>query len=350
MPVDRQVFLRYQILNKCFRNKFREYTIDDLVEECNKALFDEYGYSCGVSKRTVQNDIAILQLPPYNISLEENLKKGNKRLYRYQDTNFTLPLFRMNDEERNKIDDAINVLKQFEGEPQYDWASTFLMQIEGGLFNEDTTPVVTFQSNPDLIGLHHFNDLLRAITTKRVLKLCYTPYGKDTISAKIYPYHLMQYNDRWYLIAQVIGFQSYSHYALDRIDSFEEIALPYKEADIDFTEYFDDVIGVTVPDTDCETIVMRISKPRFEYIRTKPLHLTQRIKEEKDNYAIITINVKINKELESIILSFGDDIEVLAPESFRDKIASTTQAMNNNYLNNEENLHRKSLLLQQINK
>ncbi len=35
MPVDKQVLLRYQVLNKCFRNRYREYTIDDLVDECN---------------------------------------------------------------------------------------------------------------------------------------------------------------------------------------------------------------------------------------------------------------------------------------------------------------------------
>jgi hypothetical protein len=38
MPVDKQVLLRYQVLNRCFRNRYREYTIDDLVDECNKAL------------------------------------------------------------------------------------------------------------------------------------------------------------------------------------------------------------------------------------------------------------------------------------------------------------------------
>ena len=57
MPVDKQVMLRYQVLNKCFRNRYREYTIDDLVDECNKALrrMDK----SDVSKRTIQNDINI---------------------------------------------------------------------------------------------------------------------------------------------------------------------------------------------------------------------------------------------------------------------------------------------------
>ena len=168
MPVDRQVLLRYQVLNKCFRNRYREYTIDDLVDECNKALrrMDKPD----VSKRTIQNDIATLETD-YGIRLIENLKKGRQRLYRYTDTDYTLRLFRMNDKDRDKIEAAIYVLKDYEGEPLYDWARTLLMQIEGGLLSEETSPVVSFQSNPDLKGISHFAELLHAIITKRVLRL-----------------------------------------------------------------------------------------------------------------------------------------------------------------------------------
>ena len=332
MPVDKQVLLRYQVLNKCFRNRYRDYTIDDLVDECNKALrrIDKPD----VSKRTVQNDINILEAD-YGILLNDKLRLGKKRIYRYVDTNYTIPLFRINDEERHKLQDAIRVLEHFEGEPTYDWARTLLMQIEGGLFDEDTSPVVTFQSNPDLKGISYFSELLQAILTKRVLKLKYTPYGKDTQTINVYPYHLKQFNDRWYLIAQTIGYQSYAHYALDRIDSFEEIALPYKESEVDFSEYFDDVIGVTVPDVDAEDIVIKVTAKRFNYIRTKPLHLSQRIIEDTEGYAIISINVKVNKELESLILSFGEDMEVIAPVSFRDRIAEKIQATNKKYTDNK---------------
>ena len=38
MPVDKQVQLRYEVLNKCFRDLYRDYTIDDLVDACNKAM------------------------------------------------------------------------------------------------------------------------------------------------------------------------------------------------------------------------------------------------------------------------------------------------------------------------
>ena len=333
MPVDRQVLLRYQVLNRCFRNRYREYTIENLLEECNKALRNQDKPE--VSKRTIQNDITTLETD-YGIRLQENLKKGRQRLYRYCDTDYSLPLFRMNDKDRNKIEEAIYVLQDYEGEPLYDWARTLLMQIEGGQLSEETSPVVSFQTNPDLKGISYFSDLLQAILTKRVLKLRYTPYGKDTQTVNVYPYHLKQFNDRWYLIAQAQGFDPYAHYALDRIDSFEEVALPYKEAEVDFSEYFDDVIGVTVPDVDAEDIVIKVTGKRFNYIRTKPLHLSQRIVEEVEDYAIISINVKVNKELESLILSFGDDMEIISPASFRDRIAEKIQAMNQRYLKRKD--------------
>ena len=328
MPVDKQVLLRYQVLNRCFRNRYRDYTIDDLVNECNKAL-RRIGKS-DVSKRTIQYDINILEAD-YGIELDEKLKAGRQRLYRYVDTNYSIRLFHINDEERHKLQDAIRVLEYFEGEPTFDWARTLLMQIEGGLFTSDSTPVVSFQSNPDLKGIDLFGKLLQAIIKKRVLKIKYAPFGKDSYTERIYPYHLKQFNDRWYLIAQAVGYDTFGHYALDRIEEFEEISLPYKESDVDFEEYFDDVIGVTVPDVESEDIVIKVTGKRYNYIRTKPLHLSQRIIEEAEDYAIISINVKVNKELESLILSYGDDIEVLAPDSFRTRIADKIKVMNQRY-------------------
>lgn len=329
MPVDKQVLLRYQVLNKCLRNRYREYTIDDLVNECNKALraidMPE------ISKRTIQYDIEKLQCSPYNIRLNENLKRGKQKLFRYKDTTFTLPLFQVNDEERNKIEDAIYVLKRFEGDPLFDWVRTLLMEVEGGLLNEDTSPVVTFQNNPDLKGLDHFNELLAAISTKRVLKLQYIPFEKDAISLNVYPYHLKQYNDRWYLIACSVDFERCGIYPLDRIEEFHEVALPYKDSDIDFEEYFDDVVGVTVPDGEPIDITIKVMKESAGFVVTKPIHLSQRVIERGDDCIIITINVKPNYELDSKILSFGPNMEVLSPESYRMHIGEKIKVMNQLY-------------------
>lgn len=333
MPVDKQVRLRHQVLNKCFRDLYRNYTIDDLVEACNAAL--RRADKPEVSKRTIQNDIATMETE-YGIRLDENLISGRKRVYRYYDTNYTLPEFQMNDDDRYKIQAAVNVLEDYAGEPILDWARTLLMQIESGVFGSDSSSVVSFQSNPDLKNISLFGDLLKAIINKKVLKLEYAPFGKDSYSERVFPYFLKQFNDRWYLIAQAVGYYTYGHYALDRIERFEEIDMPYKESEVNFEEYFDDVIGVTVPERlEPVDVVMRVSNNRFHYINTKPLHLSQRIVSKENNFTTIAINVKINRELISQILSFGSDIEVIAPANLRAEIKKIVSAMGYTYHVNE---------------
>ena len=93
--------------------------------------------------------------------------------YRYYDTSYTLPQFQMDDGDRFKIQAAVNVLENYEGEPVLDWARTLLMQIGSGVFGSDSSSVVSFQSNPDLKGITLFGELLKAIINKKVLKIEY---------------------------------------------------------------------------------------------------------------------------------------------------------------------------------
>ena len=152
---------------------------------------------------------------------------------------------------------------------------------------------------------------------------------------------MKQYNDRWYLIAQAIGFDGYSNYALDRIEEFEEIALPYKEPEINFSDYFDDVVGVTILECDAEDIIIKVYKASMSFVLTKPIHLSQRIIKKSDEFAVISINVKPNYELDSKILSFGSNMEVLSPMTYRNHLFEKIQAMNQIYTNDAENLHSK---------
>ena len=86
-------------------------------------------------------------------------------------------------------------------------------------------------------------------------------------------------------------------------------------------------------------VILSVSNSRYNYIKTKPLHLTQRKLGEDKAYTRISINVKINKELIALLLSFGSDIEVLAPVSLREEIAQKIHAMSGKYSNDAENLH-----------
>ena len=61
MATNKHASIRYIALDKCFSNFGRMYFIEDLVEACNKALYDYTGVDDGVKKRQLYEDINFMQ-------------------------------------------------------------------------------------------------------------------------------------------------------------------------------------------------------------------------------------------------------------------------------------------------
>ena len=84
---------------------------------------------------------------------------------------------------------------------------------------------------------------------------------------------------------------------------------------------FRDIIGVSIPeDGVVEEIQLKFTAQQAKYIQTKPLHPSQHVLEETREYTIFTFRLMQNYELESLILSFGERVEVLRPEGLREKV------------------------------
>jgi predicted DNA-binding transcriptional regulator YafY len=64
-------------------------------------------------------------------------------------------------------------------------------------------------------------------------------------------------------------------------------------------------------------VVLKFDPERFPYAVSKPIHHSQKILSEKD--CILQIEVRPNKELESVIFSYFPHVEVLAPASLREE-------------------------------
>lgn len=109
--------------------------------------------------------------------------------------------------------------------------------------------------------------------------------------------------------------------ALDRIQHVSLANVPYKaNTSIDFGHFFDDIVGVSIPydDVKKETVILRFTPARFPYVTSKPIHKSQVVINEED--CTVSLEVKPTRELEQQILSFGADVEVLSPESYRNQI------------------------------
>ena len=161
---------------------------------------------------------------------------------------------------------------------------------------------------------------------RSAIKINYHTYKSgQVIEGVIHPYYLKEYNQRWFLFALNDEYRNISTYALDRIETIGKTSIQFiPNTDIDFSHYFDNVIGVSVKsDKTPQTVKIWVDKEQLPYTLSKPLHKTQSVIEEnEDGSAVIAIKVIPNFELEQLLLSFGERFEILYPTSLREKISA----------------------------
>jgi len=316
--------LRYHTLDRCFRNPGKRYYIEDLVDACNESLW-EFDPDCdGIKKRQLYNDIIFMESPQgFSIPLEK-LKDGKRFYYRYEDSNFSISNQPINELEAEQLKSAMLVLSRFKGLPQFGWVNELLPKLDQTFkLSHQSQEIISFDNNEFLMGKEHISALFNAILYKQALKISYQSFKSDEPNSIIFhPYHLKQFNNRWFLFGLQNDYKNLTNLALDRIKSIEhskEKYLPNNE--INFEEYFEDIIGVTKNEGQVlSKIVLLANSTLSPYIKTKPLHGSQTKIEDNDDGYKFSIEVIPNFELEKLIMSYGEDIKVIEPKDFKQKI------------------------------
>jgi predicted DNA-binding transcriptional regulator YafY len=334
MSINKNALIRYQVLDRCFRNPGRIYFWEDLLEECNRVLIDFDPKNEGIQRRQLYDDIRFMESEAgWSIPLER-IRYGRRVYYRYEDLSFSINNQPLNDSEAEQIKSALQIFSRFSGTPQFEWVNEMIPMLESkfGLIKRNRE-VISFESNIDLRGLHFLTPLFNAIVNERVLKVTYKDF-KSTNPYEIFyhPYYLKQYNNRWF----VFGLNADNKVpnwtlALDRIESVTETAQEFTQSDIDWEDYFYDLVGVSQSkDVQLQEIILMFSAEVAPYVITKPVHPSQRHKYMSEGLQV-KINVMPNVELEQLILSFGEQVKVVSPQNFQDRIAQRLQSANKLY-------------------
>ena len=323
MATNKHAQIRYQALDNCFRNPGRRYFIEGLVKACSEALYQQKGILDGVQMRQVQEDIKDME-SIWNIPLVRH-KDGKRVYYRYDDLRYSINNQPLNETEINQLKETIYMLNRFKGMPQFSWMEEILTRFESAFkLRGTTTSVVGFEHNPYLKELNLFSELFNAIVNKQTLNITYKRYAKDSTEIVFHPYFLKQYNNRWFLFGLCENPKEkmpITNLALDRIDKITYANIPYTEnSHIDFNEYFEDIIGVTVYEKEVEQVILEIDNILFPYVETKPLHGSQKIKARNQQITTIELNLIINYELENLLLGYIDKIRITTPEHLREKM------------------------------
>lgn len=335
MATNKHATIRYHALDRCFSNFGRRFFIEDLIEACNQAIYDFDGIEDGVKRRQILYDIAFMESDQgWAIPLERH-KEGRRVYYRYADKSFSISNKGINPSEAEQLRDTLSILSRFKGMPQFDWIEEIQIRLEDTFkLKGNTVSSVSFEQNPYLIGLNHFTDLFNAIQNHQAIEIAYQGFRQDAISNHIiHPWYLKQYNNRWFLFGYNEAYQSLSNLAIDRIVSIEQSHEPYKEnTQIDFEEYFEDVVGVSVhADEDTEKVLLKVNIDSWPYIKSKPLHGSQKVISETENDVTVELDVQINHELIALLFSYMNAIEVLQPTVLRDRFKNISEAIYKKY-------------------
>lgn len=283
----------------------------------------------GVSVRTVQGDIQMMRSDKlgYNAPIEVY----DLKYYRYSDPDYTITGMPLSSNDVDVLQEAVEMLQQLQDFDQFGEMADVINRLQDKLSvtRQERSPIVHYDSVPDLRGLKLLSPLYDHIAHHRVLHVIYQSFKQhDPVEYVLHPYLLKEFRNRWFLFGSKADNLMLYNLALDRIKSVEPVDIPYRDnPDFDSEHFFDDVIGVSknIRNTP-RRIKFWANREQSMYIKTKPIHRSQQLIREnpEDGSCIFRIDVVINFEMYSVFMSYGPGIRIIYPRNavkyMRDKM------------------------------
>lgn len=324
--------MRYKIIDDCLRNKQQHYPTMDFIQEI---MEEKIGKKISVS--TIQKDIKSMkedELLGYRAPILFNRKYQG---YEYTDPDYSISRFPLNNVHVHSIEFAASLLQP-------------LNSIElVGNFNEAAKKildVIDFSSSQSLderikhIDLQHasgykgtqwLNDVVEAIYSNNKIGFDYKAFNAAKAKSRtLDPYLLKQYEHRWY----VIGLENnvVKTFALDRIENLKILPEKFRVTHaFDAEKYFNHSFGITSFTGKPEKIVLRFTPMAGNYLKTVPLHKSQKILADTAKKFELELTVGITHEVFQKLLSYGASVKVLKPAKLATQLKNEARQMLKHY-------------------
>ena len=301
----RTFFNRYIWLFDLIKNN-SYITLNEIIEKYNNSILwnDE---TVGFSKRTFHRDINEIE-ELFGVEIEyDNVNKGYYIDNEIIQENTSLLI------ESHRI---INTLEQFKEISKY---------ISAGFHNT---------------GSEHLSAILCAIKNKSTIEFSYYKYvGGELSEREIEPYFVKEFKFRWYIIGKDINDKQVKTFALERIKSNTLIIktnTTYQiPKDINPDSFFDDSFGIfKLQNTEPELVELSFSPLKGKFIKSVPLHKSQKILVDNETELRIHLQLQITHDFIMEILSHGCDVVVLKPSGLAERIKNEQEQSIKHYNNN----------------
>lgn len=171
--------------------------------------------------------------------------------------------------------------------------------------------------------------IIEAMKADRKVKVTYRHFTHcESATFLIEPYCVKLFENRWYVLGRN-NFGDIKIYAFDRILEAEVTEARFRlPKDFDAADFFGRYYGVMIDhEKRAQRIVLRARGKHKYYMQSLPLHDSQRLVEDSDNYADFEYFLVPTFDLELKLLQFGSMVEVLEPACLRDSMRDWVSEM-----------------------
>jgi predicted DNA-binding transcriptional regulator YafY len=320
MPITKHFQDRVEILDTILGG-VRRYDKEGLLNRLNQSL--TLAGKPEISDRTLSNDIRYLKVEK-NAPL--HTPEPGDALY-YYTRRFSIKEMPFTEEEVDHLREATEILKKAMPHMLSNELEQLVAKLEHRIATntEDRPEIIQFEQHTQASGSQWIEPLFSAIRARATLRVSYKPYHHPEAAERIFsPYLLKEFRSRWFVLGRYEDLPMVTNLALDRIVSIRNSSAPYVKNDIlDPTAYFDHLVGVSIPpESTVQDVMIRVASGQAPYVLTKPIHFKQEIVSRgEDGSLMLRIPLHVNYELKSALLSYGHDIEVVAPEGLRTELS-----------------------------
>jgi predicted DNA-binding transcriptional regulator YafY len=335
MPHIKNALIRYRIIDRSLRNKYRPFPSKrDIRELCEEALFGSVDGE-NICDSTIEKDLFAMRLE-HDAPIKYSKRDGG---YYYTDPEFSINDIPLTNDDVTSIKFAINTLKQFREVDMFKQFGNAIDKIVDRITisddprDADIVNFVQFEVGLSSSGNEFLAPLLEGIRNSLIATFEYTSFvsGKSK-SRRVVPLLLKEYRNRWYLISFDLEKKDVMTYALERMESvlvLEEKG--QKPLNFDPDLFFKHAVGITSSEEEPVKVIFKADNVSSKYILSQPFHISQKIVKEGKNKTTFELRILISEEFTRSVLSYAGGIEIIEPIELRDEIIMRLTDMMKNY-------------------
>jgi predicted DNA-binding transcriptional regulator YafY len=171
-------------------------------------------------------------------------------------------------------------------------------------------------------GTENIFGFLHAIKNRFTIKFIYHKYWGNTQEEKnVEPLALKEFRNRWYLLAKDKNKGMIRTYALDRISEVQITKEKFKTAENNINGMFRNCFGIVIPEKQkTENVVLSFTPLKGKYLKSLPLHESQKILVDNENEFRIQLHLYITHDFIRELLYHSEEMEVISPVHLRKEL------------------------------